>query len=90
MTLKKEKVILPPIVSHQHREERKNLILKAAKEIFISKGFNATTIQDIINHSGVSRGGVYTYFKNTEDVFIEVLRKGMKKMCWIWRVFIAQ
>ncbi|WP_316572260.1 helix-turn-helix domain-containing protein [Neobacillus sp. YIM B06451] len=67
---------MPPIVSHQHREERKNLILKAAKEVFISKGFNATTIQDIINHSGVSRGGVYTYFKNTEEVFIGFKEKG--------------
>ena len=67
---------MTPIVSDQHREERKNLILQAAKEVFINKGFNATTIQDIINHSGVSRGGVYTYFKNTEDIFIELLKKG--------------
>ena len=67
---------MTPIVSDQHREERKNLILQAAKEVFINKGFNATTIQDIIDHSGVSRGGVYTYFKNTEDIFIELLKKG--------------
>ena len=66
---------MTPIVSNKHREERKNLILEAAKEVFIKKGFNATTIQDIINQSGVSRGGVYTYFKNTEDVFIELLKK---------------
>jgi AcrR family transcriptional regulator len=71
-----------PIVSNKHREERKNLILKAAKEVFISKGFNGTTIQDIINHSGVSRGGVYTYFKNTEDVFIELLKKRDMEDVW--------
>jgi AcrR family transcriptional regulator len=82
MTLKKEKLILTPIVSDQHREERKNLILQAAKEVFINKGFNATTIQDIINHSGVSRGGVYTYFKNTEDIFIELLRKRDMEDVW--------
>lgn len=73
---------MSPIVSNQHREERKNLILKAAKEVFINKGFNATTIQDIINHSGVSRGGVYTYFKNTEDVFIELLKKRDMEDVW--------
>jgi hypothetical protein len=73
---------LSPIVSNQHREERKNLILLAAKEVFINKGFNATTIQDIINHSGVSRGGVYTYFKNTEDVFIELLKKRDMEDVW--------
>lgn len=73
---------MSPIVSEQHREERKNLILNAAKEVFIKKGFNATTIQDIINHSGVSRGGVYTYFKNTEDVFIELLKKRDSEDVW--------
>ncbi|WP_442598647.1 TetR family transcriptional regulator [Neobacillus sp. D3-1R] len=73
---------MSPIVSNQHREERKNLILQAAKEVFIKKGFNGTTIQDIINHSGVSRGGVYTYFKNTEDVFIELLRKRDLEDVW--------
>ena len=73
---------MTPIVSDQHREERKNLILQAAKEVFINKGFNATTIQDIIDHSGVSRGGVYTYFKNTVDIFIELLKKGcFRKIC---------
>lgn len=66
---------MPPIVSKEHREERKQIILNAAKEVFIKKGFNATTIQDIINHSGVSRGGIYTYFQNTEDIFIEILRR---------------
>ncbi|OCA82240.1 hypothetical protein A8F94_20205 [Bacillus sp. FJAT-27225] len=73
---------MSPIVSNQHREERKNMILQSAKEVFINKGFNATTIQDIINHSGVSRGGVYTYFKNTEDVFIELLKKRDMEDVW--------
>ncbi|WP_053365065.1 TetR family transcriptional regulator [Bacillus sp. FJAT-27245] len=66
---------MPPIVSEEHREERKKLILEAAKEVFIKKGFNAATIQDVINASGISRGGVYTYFENTEDIFIELLSR---------------
>jgi AcrR family transcriptional regulator len=75
MTLKKERLLLSPIVSNEHREERKQIILNAAKEVFIKKGYNATTIQDIIISSGVSRGGVYTYFQNTEDIFIEILKR---------------
>jgi AcrR family transcriptional regulator len=68
-------VIKVPIVSEQHREERKSIILDAAKEVFITKGVNATRMQDIIEASKVSRGGVYTYFNNTEDIFIEILRR---------------
>ncbi|WP_413299521.1 TetR family transcriptional regulator [Bacillus sp. 1P10SD] len=66
---------MAPIVSVEHKEKRKLIILQAAKEVFIKKGYNATTIQDIINHSGVSRGGVYTYFQNTEQIFLEILRR---------------
>lgn len=71
-----------PIVSEKHRESRKNIILQAAKEVFINKGFNAATMQDIINASNVSRGGVYTYFKNTEDIFIELLAKRDLEDTW--------
>lgn len=73
---------MAPIVSDEHKEERKLLILQAAKEVFIKKGYNATTIQDIINHSGVSRGGIYTYFQNTEDIFIEILRRRDLEDAW--------
>ncbi|WP_163099012.1 TetR/AcrR family transcriptional regulator [Peribacillus alkalitolerans] len=73
---------MAPVVSEQHREERKMLILDAAREVFIKKGFNAVSMQDIIEHSGVSRGGVYTYFQNTEDIFLEILRKRDIEEVW--------
>lgn len=73
---------MTPIVSKEHRDERKKIILDAAKDVFISKGFNATTIQDIINQSGISRGGVYTYFQNTEDIFLELLRRRDLEDVW--------
>ncbi|WP_108670598.1 TetR/AcrR family transcriptional regulator [Peribacillus acanthi] len=82
MTLLKEGVTLAPVVSEQHREERKMRILDAAREVFIKKGFNAVSMQDIIEHSGVSRGGVYTYFQNTEDIFLEILRKRDIEQVW--------
>ncbi|MDZ5472187.1 TetR family transcriptional regulator [Bacillus sp. 31A1R] len=74
MTFREDGVSMP-VVSEKHREERKNIILKAAKEVFIKKGFTATTMQDIIETSHISRGGVYTYFQNTEDIFVELLRR---------------
>lgn len=73
---------MTPIVSQEHREERKKIILNAAKEVFIKKGFHATTIQDIIDQSGISRGGVYTYFQNTEDVFLELLKRRDLEDVW--------
>jgi AcrR family transcriptional regulator len=82
MTLLKEGVTLAPVVSEQHREERKTRIVDAAREVFIKKGFNAVSMQDIIEHSGVSRGGVYTYFQNTEDIFLEIMRKRDIEEVW--------
>ncbi|WP_114572082.1 TetR/AcrR family transcriptional regulator [Exiguobacterium flavidum] len=66
---------MTPIISEARRKERRRLILTAATDVFIEKGYNATTVQDIIERSGVSRGGIYTYFENTEDIFLSLLEE---------------
>jgi len=66
---------MTPLISEARRKERRRLVLTAATDVFIEKGYNATTVQDIIDRSGVSRGGIYTYFENTEDIFLSILEE---------------
>ena len=40
------------------RETRKKEILDAAKKVFIEKGFDATTMEDIIGKTSLSKGGL--------------------------------
>ena len=49
-------------------EERKAEIFEAARRLFIEKGFEATTVSDIVKSVGVSQGTFYWYFASKEDV----------------------
>lgn len=63
-----------PRVSEEYKQEKKREILRAARRVFIRKGYTRTVMQDIMEETGMSRGAVYAYFDNVEHVFIEVLR----------------
>lgn len=48
-------------------------ILKAARKRFATRGFDATSIDDIAAEAGVAKGAVYHHFKSKEDIFTLVL-----------------
>ena len=56
-------------------DEKRELILLKAKEVFIRNGFCRTTMKDIIDECEISRGGLYLYFSATDEIFVEVVRK---------------
>ncbi|MDR2903231.1 MAG: TetR/AcrR family transcriptional regulator, partial [Clostridiales bacterium] len=56
-------------------EIKRALILTRAKEVFVRNGFNRTTMKDIIDECGISRGGIYLYFSSTAEIFVECVRK---------------
>lgn len=64
---------MSPKVTEEYKEKRKLEILQIAKEVFIEKGFEATTMKDIVERSGLSRGGVYQYFSSTEEMYREIV-----------------
>ncbi len=48
-------------------------ILSAAEEIFAEKGFYAATVDEIAERAEFSKGALYTYFKNKEDIFLSLV-----------------
>nr|WP_144925228.1 TetR family transcriptional regulator [Paenibacillus bovis] len=65
---------MAPKVSEEYKRERKKEIVEIARKVFIKKGFVHTSMQDIMDNAGISRGALYSYFDNIEDVFLEVLK----------------
>jgi len=59
-------------------KERKRQIQSAAKEIFFNKGFNETTMDDIVKASGMSTGGVYHYYKNKFNILYDIMEDGIE------------
>lgn len=61
---------------NKHPEETVNLILDVATHLFMEKGYEHTSIQDIINNlGGLSKGAIYHHFKSKEDILVAVTDK---------------
>jgi AcrR family transcriptional regulator len=55
-------------------EERPRQILDAALRVFSEKGLEAAKLEEIAALAGVSKGTIYLYFHNKEDLFREAVR----------------
>ena len=67
-----------PVVEMEARERevsRREQIIRNASQIFEAKGFNGTTIDDIVQATGIAKGTFYIYFHNKEELLLEVIRK---------------
>jgi AcrR family transcriptional regulator len=61
------------LARNKHPEETASLILDVAFRLFIEKGYECTSIQDIIdNLGGLSKGAIYHHFRSKEDILVAV------------------
>ncbi|MGF7012180.1 TetR/AcrR family transcriptional repressor of nem operon [Lachnospiraceae bacterium PF1-22] len=60
---------------HNHPEQTVEKILEVSQRLFMEKGYEKTTIQDIIDAVGMSKGVIYYHFKSKEEVFDAVMAK---------------
>lgn len=61
---------------NKHPEETVNLILETSLRLFMEKGYENTSIQDIIdNLGGLSKGAIYHHFRSKEDILVAVTDK---------------
>ncbi|MCB1052135.1 MAG: TetR/AcrR family transcriptional regulator [Acidobacteria bacterium] len=61
----------------QLHEARKQQILLAARILFTEKGFEQTSVQDVVRRAGSSTGNLYFYFPNKEALLQGVTREIM-------------
>ncbi|MDM5326440.1 TetR/AcrR family transcriptional regulator [Neobacillus sp. CF12] len=60
--------------------ERKQHVINKAHQLFIEKGFQATSIQDILDFSGISKGTFYKYFSSKSELLIAIYKTISKKL----------
>lgn len=62
-------------------ERRKNArpqeLLAAALDLFVERGFALTRLEDVAKRAGVSKGTLYLYFANKEELFKAVVRENI-------------
>ncbi len=55
-------------------------MLRAAKRLFASKGYAATTVRDVLREAGVTAPVLYYHFGNKEGVFLALAREAREKI----------
>ena len=66
-------------IRESKKEEKKERLLKESLDLFISKGFDHTSIEDITGKAGVAKGTFYNFFEKKEDVLLYYLDREMVK-----------
>jgi AcrR family transcriptional regulator len=58
----------------RRKDARPQELLAAALDQFVEHGYAATRLEDVARHAGVSKGTLYLYFANKEELFKAVVR----------------
>lgn len=59
---------------------RKEIIIDAAAQCFMERGYHATSIDDVAYHLNSTKGRVYHYYATKTDLFFDVHREGMARL----------
>ncbi len=63
----------------RERENRKNAILKAARKLFLEKGFKTVTVESIARKAELSKGSIYLYYNSKEEIYTQILLSDIDK-----------
>jgi AcrR family transcriptional regulator len=62
----------------REKQARQEAIMASAQELFFTKGFNATTMDEIARKAELSKGALYLYFPSKEALYATVIGEGLK------------
>ena len=57
----------------REKENRRSTILKAARKLFLERGFKAVTVDSIAEKAEVSKGSIYLCFESKEEIYTQIL-----------------
>lgn len=62
------------------RQEKRQVILDTALELFAENGFYATSMSMIAKKAGISKGLAYNYFESKNDILEEIVEQGFQEV----------
>ena len=68
------------IAERKERERlyKQDLIIKAAEKVFMSKGFENATMEDIAEEAEFSKGTLYFYFQSKNELCLSIVLRGLR------------
>ncbi len=61
-------------------QSTKEFIIEKAASIFNKNGFAGASLSELMNATGLKKGGIYNHFKNKDDIILEAFNFAIKKM----------
>src|ERR1700729_2185442 len=68
------------LTREQSKDQTRERLLDAALATFMKKGFVATSVEDIAEAAGYTRGAFYSNFRSKPELFLELLRRDHETM----------
>lgn len=60
----------------REKEQRRNAIIDAAEKVIFSKGLDQATMEEIAEEAELSKGTLYLYFKNKNELYMAITQRG--------------
>jgi AcrR family transcriptional regulator len=62
------------------KQERRQQILNAARDVFARRGYHAAKIDEIVSDAGIARGTFYLYFEDKRAIFEEIVDRTLARL----------
>jgi TetR/AcrR family transcriptional repressor of nem operon len=58
----------------EHKQKTRQKILESARRLFNTRGFSEVSIEQVMEHAGLTRGGFYRHFRDKDELYAETVR----------------
>ena len=64
----------------ERREQTRQELLSAAEACFVTRGFHASSVDEVADRAGYTKGAVYSNFASKEDLFLAVYERRVERV----------
>jgi AcrR family transcriptional regulator len=69
-----------PSLKEKQRQEREALIIQAAEEVLLEKGYYETSMDEIATRVGIAKGTIYKHFPGKEELVLGIFKRDMQAL----------
>jgi AcrR family transcriptional regulator len=66
----------------EHRKQTRARIIRSAQVLFNREGFERVSIDDVMSHARLTRGGFYRHFRSKSDLYVEAIAVSLSVTPW--------